>query len=54
METISLQVIDLGDLVVEWLLKVAFGLDVTLHLAEALHALDILGHSFVLSEEFVV
>jgi len=47
-------VVDLGDLVVEWLLEVPFALDVALDLAQALHALDVHGHLFVLSEELVL
>lgn len=47
-------VVDFSDLVVEWFLEVALALDVALDLAEALHALDVHGHLFVLSEELVL
>ena len=47
-------VVDLGDLVVKWFLEVALALDVALDLAQALHAFDVHGHLFVLSEELVL
>ena len=53
MQAISIHVVDLSDLVIKGLLDVAFGLDVPLHLSEALHALDVSCHILVVSVEFV-
>ena len=54
MQAVSIHVVDLSDLVIEGLLDIAFGLDVPLHLSEALHSLDVSCHILVVSVEFVL
>ena len=53
MQALSIHVVDLSDLVIERLLDVAFGLDIALHLSEALHALNVSCHILMLVVEFV-
>ena len=54
MLVVSIHVVDLSDLVIEGLLDEAVGLDVALHLSEALHALDVSCHILVVIVEFVL
>ena len=53
MQALSIHVVDFSDLVIEGLLDVAFGLDIALHLSEALHALNVSCHILMLVVEFV-
>ena len=54
MQALSIHVVDFSDLVIEGLLDVAVGLDIALHLSEALHALDVSCHILMLVVEFVL
>ena len=54
MQALSIHVVDFSDLVIEGLLDEALRLDVSLHLFEALHTLDVSCHILVVSVEFVL